>query len=877
MSFWDWMSGRRRREKELDDEVQAHLQMAAQERVEQGETAEQARTSAAREFGNVTLVKEVTRDMWGFRWLETMLQDLRYGARMLRRNPGFTAVAVLTLALGIGANTAIFSVVNAVLLEPLPYKEPGRLATLWLAKTAFGYSAPGTTTDPDYVQWRTQNQVFVDIAAFHGQTFNLTGAGEPERLLGAQVTPNLFPLLSVTPALGRAFLSEEEQTSRGNVVLLSHELWERRFGSNPAIAGKSITLDGTSFVVVGVMPPGFDFPNQASIWSPLVLTSDQGNATDQIVARLKPGVTLERARSDIAVIQHRLDQQNHRPETGEMSYTLVFLKDAMVSKIRPALLMLLASVGLVLLIACANVANLLLSRATARQHEMSVRVALGASRGRLLRQVLTESALLAMAGGSLGMLFAIWSGNFLVKLMPQDLAQPGVISRMATIHIDARVLGFTVLTSLAAALLFGLLGGLKSSSTSAQSSLKEASITVTAGTHLLRLRNTLIVGEFALTLVLLVSAGLLLKSFVRLMQVDPGFQPSRVLISNLELPSTRYQTETQMREFHDSVMQRIAALPGIHTVGAVSFGLPMGDGGLLGDFAIEGLREPPHLMVSKLVVSPGYFRAMGILLQQGREFDEPDGDKSPPVAIVSEGVASRFWPKGEALGKRLHLGFSGSPWYSVVGVVSDVKQMGLEREAPLAIYVPYSQAPRPFFLSFMTIVARTDSNPLDMANALRRAVQAVDPDMPLFDVTSMEQLVSKSVATPRFNTFLLVGFASLALMLAVVGIYGVTAYSVTQRTHEIGIRMALGAKRSDVMRMVVRHGLRLAGWGTGIGVVAALAVSNVLRSMLFGVQPTDPLTYLTVAAALIGVSLLASYIPARRATKVDPVVALRYE
>ena len=877
MSFWNWLIHRRKREGELDEEVRSHLRMAAQERMEQGETAEQARASAVREFGNVVLVKEVTRGVWGWGWLETLLQDVRYGLRQLKRNPGFTAVAVLTLALGIGANTAMFSVVNAALLDPLPYREPSRLVTPWLAKTAFGDSAPGTTTDPDYVQWRAQNQVFDDMAAFQGQTFNLTGGGEPERLLGAAVTPNLFRLLGVAPALGRTFLSEEQQTGRGNVVLLSHQLWERRFGSNPAIIGKSITLDGTSFAVVGVMPPNFDFPNQSSIWSPLVLTSDQGNATDQIVARLKPGVTLERARKDVAVIQRRLDRQSHRQNMGGLSYSLVFLKDAMVSKIRPALLILLASVGLVLLIACVNVANLLLARATARQREISIRVALGATRGRILRQVLTESALLAMVGGGLGMLFAAWSRNSLVSLMPQDLAQPGVISRMTTIHIDARVFGFTLLASLGGAVLFGLVAGLKAPSTNAQSSLKEAATALTPSTHLLSLRNSLVIGEFALTLVLLVSAGLLIKSFVRLMEVDPGFQPERVLISNLELPSTQYHNETQMKEFHDSVMQRIAALPGIQAAGTVSFGLPMGDGGLLGDFAIEGLREPPHLMVSKLVVSPGYFRAMGIVLQQGREFDEHDGDKSQPVAVVSEGVARRFWPKGEALGKRLHLGFSGSPWYSVVGVVSDVKQMGLEREAPLAIYVPYSQAPRPFFLSFMTIVARTDSNPLAVANALRRAVQAVDPDMPLFDVTSMEQLVYKSVATPRFNAFLLAGFASLALILAVVGIYGVTSYSVTQRTHEIGIRMALGAERSDVLRMVVRQGLRLAGLGTGIGVAAALGVTNVLRSMLFGVQPIDPLTYLTVAAALLTVSLLASYIPARRATKVDPTVALRYE
>ncbi|MGO8818164.1 MAG: ADOP family duplicated permease [Terriglobia bacterium] len=877
MSFWNWLFRRRRREEDLDEEVQAHLRMAAHEHAEQGETAEEARASVAREFGNVELVKEVTRDVWGVRWLETLGQDLRYGTRQLRKNPGFTAVAVFTLALGIGANTAMFSVVNAVLFDPLPYREPSRLVTLWDTSTAFGSPAPGSMTDPDYVELRAQNQVFDDAAAFHGQTFNLTGAGEPERLLGASVSPHLFHLLGVAPALGRGFASDEEQAGQGNVVLLSYQLWERRFGANPAAVGKSIMLDGASFTVVGVMPPFFDFPNQSSIWSPLVLTSDQSNAMDKIVARLKPGVTLERARKDVAVIGHRLNQQNHRPDSGEEGFSLVFLQDSMVSKIRPALIVLLAAVGLVLLIAFVNVANLLLARATARQHEISVRFALGASRGRILRQGLTESVLLAVMGGSLGMLLAAWCRNFLVSLMPQSLAEPGIIGRMTTIHLDARVFGFTLLASLGGAVLFGLVAGLKVSSTNTQPSLQQAAKTLTPSTHLLSLRNTLVVAEYALTLVLLISAGLLIKSFVRLMEVDPGFQPERVLIANLELPPTQYQTDTQMKEFHDSVMQRIASLPGVRAVGTVSYGLPLYGGGLLGDFNIEGLPEPPHSMVNKLVVSSGYFRAMGIRIEEGREFDEHDGDKSQPVAIVSESVARRFWPRGDALGKRLHLGFEGSPWYSAVGVAVDVKQTGLEKEAPLAIYVPYSQAPRSFFLSFMTIATRTDSDPLSMANALRHAVRAVDPNMPLFDVTSMEQLVYQSVSTPRFNAFLLAGFASLALVLAVVGIYGVTSYSVTQRTHEIGIRMALGAERVDVLRMVVRQGLRLVGLGTAIGVVAAFAVTKVLRTMLFAVQPTDALTYFTVAAALIGVSLLATCIPARRATKVDPLVALRYE
>ena len=811
--------------------------------------------------------------------MATLLQDLRYGLRMLTKDPGFTAMAVLTLALGIGANTAMFSVANAVLLEPLPYKRAGRLVTLWWTNTAFGSSAPGSVCDPDYVQWRTQNQVFEDMAAFHGMTSNLTGVGEPERLLGSAVSPNIFHLLGVSPLLGRTFLPEEERAEHGNVVLLSRQLWERRFGSDPAVAGKSITLDGTSFAVVGVMPANFRFPNESSFWEPLVLSHDCSNATDQIVARLKPGITLERARNDVAVIEHRLNQQRRRADTGQPTFSFVFLRDAMVSNIRPALLVLMAAVGLVLLIACANVVNMLLARATARQREMAIRSALGAGRGRILRQLLTESALLAVAGGSLAVIFAAWCRDSLVSLMPQDLASSGVISsRIAAVNIDARVLGFTLLASLGSGLLLGLAAALKASRADTNLSLKESATTSTPGVRLLSLRNLLVIGEFSLTLVLLASAGLLMKSFVRLIELDPGIQPLNVLTMNLVLPSTKYQTETQMKAFHDAVMQKMGALPGVRAVGTVSYGLPLGGGGLLGDFEVDGQREmSAHLMASKLVVSPGYFRALGIPLLQGRSFDDHDSAQAQPVAIVSDSVARRFWPKGDAPGKRISLGWQGSPWYSVVGVARDVRQMGPQKEAPLAIYVPYSQAPRDFFLSFMTVVARTDSDPLSMANTLRRAVQTVDPDMPLFDVASMEQLVYKSVASPRFNALLLACFAALALTLAVVGIYGVMSYSVAQRTHEIGIRMALGAQQEDVLKLVVSQGLRLTLIGEVAGILGALGLTRFLSSLLYSVKPSDPLTFVVVSLGLAGVALLASYVPARRATKVDPMAALRYE
>jgi putative ABC transport system permease protein len=797
---------------------------------------------------------------------------------MLARSPGFTAVAGLTLALGIGANTAMFSVANAVLFEPLPYKDAGRLVTLWETNTPFGLAGPGSVCDLDYVQWRAQNQVFEDTAAFHGTTSNLTGVGEPERLLGSSVSPNLFHLLGVSPLLGRAFNPDEEQPGHGNVVLLGQQLWERRFGSNPAVLGKAITLDGTSFTVVGVMPAHFQFPNQPSFWQPLVLSNDCSNAMDQFVARLRPGTTLERARNDVAVIEHRLNQQRRQADAGQPTFTFIFLKDAIVSNIRPAVLMLLAAVGFVLLIACANVINMLLARATTRLREMAIRRALGASRGRILRQLLTESVVLSVLGGILAVVLAAWCRDSIVSLMPQNLAQPGVISRIAAVNIDARVLGFTLAASLGSGLLLGLAAALQAWRADANSALKESAATATPGVRLLSLRNLLVIGEFALTVVLLVSAGLLIRSFVRLLEVEPGFQPQNVLTMNLILPPTKYQTETQMKAFHDAVMERMDALPGVRAVGTVSFGLPLGNGGLLGDFEIEGQREmSQHLMASKLVVSPGYFRALSIRLAQGRWFGNHDTGRSQPVAIVGESLARRFWPRGDAPGKRISLGWEGSPWYSVIGVAGDVKQMGPQKDAPLAIYVPYAQAPRPFFLSFMTIVARTDSNPLSMANTLRRTVQSVDPDMPLFDVASMEQLAYQSVASPRFNAILLACFAALAVILAVVGVYGVLSYSVAQRTQEIGIRTALGASHGHVLRMLVGQGIRLTAIGVATGVVAALALTRLMASLLYGVGTTDLLTFAATSFLLAAVAMLASYIPARRATKVDPMVALRYE
>ena len=803
--------------------------------------------------------------------MNSLVQDLAYALRQLRKSPGFAAVAVVTLALGIGANTAIFSIFNATLLRPLPYKDSARLVILWSTIPRWGFSGPGSLTDPDYVQWEQQNQGFEQIAAFRGQTSNLTGSGIPERLLGSTASASLFPLLGAVPELGRVFSPQEQRPGHENVVLLSHGLWVRRFGSDPLVLGKLITLDGKSFTVLGVMPARFQFPSDADFWTPMVLTADRSNAMDQIVARLKPDVTIERAEQDITLIARRLS-----PDSS-IHLSLAFLKDKAVANLRPALTVLLAAVGFVLLIACANVANLLLTKATARQREIVMRRVLGASRMRIVRQLLTESVLLAGLGGILGMLVAVVTRNLLAQLMPQSIAQPGVINRMVALDMDVWVLVFSLLISIFTGILFGLAPALQVSKADAQSSLKGSGTTHTSGAGSQRVRRILIVGEFALTLVLLVGAGLLFKSFVRLLNVDPGVAAKNVAILNLELPETRYRTDVQMKTFHNAVLERISLLPGVHAVGTVGYGMPFGEGGIQGDFEIQGQTEPlDGIIASKLVVSPNYFRALGIALKDGRLFDQSDTSASEPAVIVSQSFAHRFWPGQSAVGHRINPGFRGTGWCSVVGVVGDVKQAGLASDAPLTIYMPYSQGPS-FLLSFMAIAIRTDGNPLSMMNAVRAQVQSVDPEIPVYGAASMEELISKSVAEPRFNSVLLASFAGLALALAAVGIYGVIAYSVTQRTHEFGIRIALGAAPRRMTSMIVGEGAMLAIAGIGLGVVAALIFTRLIANFLFGVTATDPAVFCGVSMLLTLVALAGCYIPARRAARVDPMVALRYE
>jgi len=867
-------------ETELDEELRAHFEHHVEKYVQSGLAVEEARRRARLEFGGLDQVKEECRDARGVNLIETTLQDIRYGLRKLAGSPGFTAVAVATLALGIGANTLIFSVVNAAILHPLPFRDAGRLVTQWATSPTVGYSGPGSLTDKDYMEWRDQNRVFSDIAAFRGQPTNLTGVGEPVRLIGATITASLLHVLEVNPALGRAFAPEEEAAGHNRVVLLADRLWRSRFGSDPAVLGKAIKLDGEFYSVIGVMPEGFGFPNEADVWTPLTLKSEEHNATLQIVARLKPGVSLERARNDAAVLGKRRPAQ---PGDWEWHTTLVLLTQAAAAEVRTPLLVLFAAVGLVLLIACANVANLFLARATTRQGELSVRKALGASRSRLVRQMLTESVMMAVLGGSLGLLMAALGQSFVAKsasLLPRNLASPSAAAHIASAGIDFWVLAFTLAVSLFTTILFGLAPTLWATRAEMNSSLKGESRRSTAGRTQGYMRDGIVVAEVALAVVLLVSAGLLIRSFLHLMTVDRGFDPENVLTLNISLPDSRYQTARPMIEFEEQALDRVRMVPGVKTAGGV-FGLPLGNGAIGGDFTVEGQSAAAQgsrpFIATKAVVGGDYFRAIGIPLLRGRYFDAHDSEAAPHVIIVSQSLARHYWPLDEAIGKRLKPGFENDAWCTVVGVVGDTKQYSLGEPPSPAMYLPYAQAPATFLMQDITMVLRAGADSLALASAARRAVQAVDPDLPVFDVATMDQLVYRSASAPRFNTALLGIFAALALVLAAVGIYGVMSYAVAQRTHEIGVRVALGAEASDILRQVVRQGMLPAVIGIATGTAGAWGATRFLSSLLFGVRPTDPMTFTLVPMLLAAVGVLACLLPARRATKVDPVVALRYE
>jgi putative ABC transport system permease protein len=812
--------------------------------------------------------------------METLWQDIRFGFRMLLKKPGFTAVAVLALALGVGANTAIFSVVNGVLLRPLPFKDPDRLVRLG----EWSKEVPGMSISyPNFLDWRAQNHVFEGLAATQFDSYNLTGLDEPERLQGRNVSWNFFDVLGVRPAVGRGFRPEEDHAGAPRVCVISHALWQRRFGSDQKIVGKSVTLNGEPYTIVGVLPAGYRYGTPTDVFVPIGLgeTGEMMAPRDNhpgiyAVARLKEGVTFEQAEAEMKQIAARLAAA-YPKENAEHGVTLTPLREYFVGDIRTSLLIILGAVGFVLLIACANVANLLLARAASRYREIAVRTALGASRFRIVRQLLTESVILGLLSGTVGLLIAMWGVDVLRR------ASLDIIPTTADISLDRTVLFFTLGVSLLTGVLFGLAPAVQASKPELNEALKEGGRSGSEGSARNRVRSLLVVAEVALSLMLLVGAGLLVRSFMSLLRTQTGFEPRNLLTLSLSYKVGKDEGRKAANFFH-AVEERVRALPGVEAV-AVSNGVPM-LGASETTFQIEG-RPPAAAGKRPLSVAyyptHDYLKAMGIRLLRGRFFDEHDTQDSPLVAVIDEDFARLYFPDEDPVGKY----FEGNkemniPHAEIVGVVAHVKNYGLDTPGPVQaeFYYARDQVPdrfQPLLSDRVSLVVRTDGDPAAMAPSVRRAIQEVDPNEPVYNVNTMEQALSDSVATQRLSMLLLAIFAAVALVLAAVGIYGVMSYAVAQRTHEFGIRMALGAEARDVLRMVVRQGMLLALCGVGAGLLGALALTRVMSSLLYGVSATDPLTFVGVPLVLGAVALLACLVPARRATKVDPMVALRYE
>jgi predicted permease len=873
----------------MDVELRFHLEAYAEDLVRNGVPRAEALRRARLEFGGVDKTKEECREARGAHLLEALIQDLRYGVRTMLRSPGFTATAVIALALGIGANTAIFSVVNAVLLRPLPFDRPDRLVQVW--HTPPPASFPGmhefAVSPANFLDWRDENRTFEGMSAYGFGRYTFTGSGHPEAIRTCAGTSGLFSILHARPLLGRDFLEGEYEPGHDHEVVLSYRLWRSRFGGDPEIVGNNIELNGQAFAVIGIMPPGFEFPivsdpnDRAQMWKPMAWSDQERAVRDDhnfgVVARLKEGVSLKQAQAELDAISKRLALQ-YPAENKGWGAIAVPLRDDLVGDVRPALLILLGAVALVLLIACANVANLILSRTLSRRKESAVRAALGATRRRLLQQAFSETLLLAVAGGGLGLIFAHYGLILIVKFLAERLPRSNEIT------VDGWVLTFTLGVSLLTGLAAGLLPALRMAKADLNEALKQGLVRTAADSGGSRTRNALVVSEVALSLMLLIGAGLLIRSLWMLRNTNPGFDADHVVTLEVSIPSSKFTEPIQQVSYFSRVLDRVRSLPGVESAGVID-SMPLSDDGSHQPISIEGrpvlpIAEQPAVDVR--LISPGYLSAMHISLLRGRGIDDSDVAGRPGTVLISQSMAAAFWPNEDPIGKRLTLYFFPDLTRVVVGVVADVKLNALNETRPVpTLYSPLAQMTAPRGSEWhsygMNLAVRTKMDPLGAVPAITDSIREIDSDVPLLNVRTMDDAVSASLSPQRFAMLLLAAFAGLALLLAVVGIYSVMSYSVSRRTHEIGIRVALGARRSDVLMLVVRQGLELALIGSAIGIAGALLLSRLMSSQLYSVSPTDPVTFVAVSVLLTVVALAACYIPARRALQVDPMVALRYE
>ena len=863
-------------EEELSDEVRFHLERQIDANVASGMSREEAWPAALREFGGVEQVKEECRDARRVNFLENLVLDLRYGLRTLRKSPSFTIFAIAVLALGIAASTAIFSIADTTLFRPLPYRDADRLVMVWEDGSTYGF--PRNTPAPgNFSDWKSRNQVFGDMAAVSfGGSFTLIGEGNPEELRGRGATANLFSVLGVSPALGRDFRPDDDVPGAPHVAILTHGLWVRRFGADPQIAGKEITLNQGKFTVIGVMPRDAQFlSRETELWIPAQFSKEQlanhGSHFLQVVARLKTGVALPAANANLATIAAQIEKE-HPDSNAKVQAFAVPLREELAGDIRPAILMLLGAVGFVLLIACANVANLLLARATGRQRELAMRLTLGATRGRVIQQMLTESVLLAALAGAAGLLLSIWGTRFLATLIPEGIAAP------TGSGVDGRVLFFAIGVSLATGILFGIIPATRISLLDLGASLKQGGGQSGVGSGGKRTRDFLVVCEVALAMVLLTGAALMIRSLGNLYHLDPGFRAEGVLVVRTPLPRQKYQTFAQRTAFYDQVLARVGNTPGVVAAGYTTW-VPLTNYGGATGITVEGHSEPAPgdlLIPNARIISKDYMRTLGMKLIKGRLFDEHDGADTPPVALINQAMARKCWPGEDPIGRRFKRGVYAqtAPWITVAGIVGDVHQAGLEAPARPEMYLPYQQQE---FFQPEYLAVRGSGDPLQLAEVVRQQVWAVDKEQVVAGVMPLEDLVDENLAARRMQTSLLSGFGALALLLVSIGIYAVLSFAVTQRTQEFGVRVALGAQRRDVLRIVFSQGLRLFVVGALLGLAAALALSRAFVHLLYDVSAYDPASFASVTILLVGVASLACYVPARRATRVDPLVALRYE